>query len=152
MSPPILHLCRHLDPPNNLFTSLSILSKVREELVSLTPNNAMLVGEVRAVLSQERLAEMLQDKTLDARQVQVREGPSNPRRTKKLVGEIPPRRPPPISCFQVLNCPPWFDLTLAGRRDWWASSPQESTLCRLRPERLVLGPGSRCVVPCVTCA
>lgn len=48
------------------------LHKVREELVSLTPNNAILVGEVMAVLSKERLAELLRDKNaLDARQVQV---------------------------------------------------------------------------------
>lgn len=43
--------------------------------MSLTPNNAILVGEVRAALSKERLAELLQDKNaLDARQVQVSAG------------------------------------------------------------------------------
>lgn len=40
--------------------------------MSLTPNNTTLVGEVRAVLSKEKLAELLQHKKkLDARQVQV---------------------------------------------------------------------------------
>lgn len=46
-------------------------AQVREELVSLTPNNAVLVGEVRATLAQEKLTEMLQEKKFDARQVQV---------------------------------------------------------------------------------
>ena len=45
--------------------------QVREELISLTPNNATLVHEVTAVLSQERLAGMLEQKALDASQVQV---------------------------------------------------------------------------------
>ncbi|CAN0217260.1 unnamed protein product, partial [Ectocarpus sp. 12 AP-2014] len=66
---PVSRLKRRDDPPD-FGPLLALLGEVREELVSLTPNNSVLVGEVRAVLSQERLAEMLRDKTLDARQVQ----------------------------------------------------------------------------------
>eukprot|EP00903_Cladosiphon_okamuranus_P008385 g8062.t1 len=59
------------DDPLDFGPLLALLGEVREELVSLTPNNAVLVGEVRAVLSKERLAELLQDKgSLDARQLQ----------------------------------------------------------------------------------
>ncbi|CAN0342137.1 unnamed protein product, partial [Ectocarpus fasciculatus] len=66
---PVSRLKKRDDPPD-FGPLLALLGEVREELVSLTPNNSVLVGEVRAVLSQERLAEMLRDKTLDARQVQ----------------------------------------------------------------------------------
>lgn len=45
--------------------------QVREELISLTPNNTTLVEEVNGALGQERLTEMLEDKKLNARQVQV---------------------------------------------------------------------------------
>lgn len=50
---------------------VGVVAQVREELVSLTPNNAVVVGEVEAELGQERLQEMLESKNLDARQVQV---------------------------------------------------------------------------------
>lgn len=50
---------------------IHLRTQVREELISLTPNNASLVGEVRAVLGQEKLVEMLEGNKLDARQVQV---------------------------------------------------------------------------------
>ncbi|CAN0158629.1 unnamed protein product [Pylaiella littoralis] len=73
---PVSRLKKRDDPPDFgpllalLGEASQAIYRVREELVSLTPNNAALVGEVRAVLSQERLAEMLRDKTLDGRQVQ----------------------------------------------------------------------------------
>ncbi|CAN0427758.1 unnamed protein product, partial [Ectocarpus fasciculatus] len=66
---PVSRLKKRDDPPD-FGPLLALLGEVREELVSLTPNNSVLVGEVRVVLSQECLAEMLRDKTLDARQVQ----------------------------------------------------------------------------------
>ena len=45
---------------------------MRAELVSLTPNNAVLVGEVQAELAQERLRDILEGTTLDPGRVQVK--------------------------------------------------------------------------------
>eukprot|EP00752_Nemacystus_decipiens_P012115 g10740.t1 len=91
---PVSRLKKRDDPPD-FGPLLSLLGEVREELVSLTPNNAILVGEVRAVLSKERLAELLQDKKLDARQVQ------------RLVGFIASR-------IHALQAP----VREAGARNW----------------------------------
>lgn len=48
-----------------------MVAQVREELVSLTPNNAIAVGELEAELGQEHLHDMLENNTLDAQQIQV---------------------------------------------------------------------------------
>ncbi|CAN0477848.1 unnamed protein product, partial [Laminaria digitata] len=66
---PVSRLRKAGDPPD-FGPLLSLLGEVREELISLTPNNPTLVHEVTAVLSQERLAGMLDQKALNAHQVQ----------------------------------------------------------------------------------